>query len=1075
MVPSDPDVLSSSLVHALQLRLRRRTVRANVLPVALLVAAAFTATSTWSSPLCAQGVTATARTGRVVGLISDSASGKPLTSVQVLLSRGTTRLEGRSGPDGRYTIVNVPAGSYNLEVLRLGYRRITRTGIVVTANGVLTLNLALNAASLNLQAVVTTGVVDPTSGTRVPFSVGRVSAEDAPVPATNALETIQGKIAGVSVVPSGQAGSGTNIVLRTPTSISKSTAPLVVVDGVIQAQSFDPAASADLQSMDIESVEVVKGAAAASLYGSRAASGVIQIRTRRGAQLAEGSTKFTVRSEVGSNSLANRVRSASSHFFLVNEQGDWINQQGTVVPREQRVPEPVGNRFQDNPYKAGTAFNQVDRFFDPGNFSRNSLNITQNSGRTNWFFAYVNSREDGVVLNSGRYDQNDFRLNLDHRPRENLSFGVSAFHSRSTRQNLYDDAFFDLFNQAPDVDLRQPDPDGTPFIFQPDFEGREENPLYVLSTERNTRNRARTQGSVEARYAPRTWLAVDANLSYDRSDRSSAFFLDQGLRTEGFSDGGPGAISRFNGITNAVNAAVSANLLKQLGAFTLRSTARGLLERETNDLVTAEGNTFSAPGVNSLNNATQSFISSTSETIKSNGLFVSGAADYKGKLIVDGLLRQDGSSLFGTEEQENWYHRVSGAYRVSEERWWPFQSINEFKLRASQGTAGGRPEFNDRFETFNFIAGGGIVRQTLGNRFLKPEQSKETEIGVDAIIKNRYSLQISRARQKTTDQIILIDLPGFVGFPNQWQNAGTVTGHTWEGTFEAQLVRRPNFTWRAGLVADRSRNKITEFNRPCFTTNTIAFRCAGETLGSIHGFRFAQSAGELPADVGTRANEFQVNDDGLLVWVGPGNDFTQGQTNNLWGTSTTIGNTAYGWGLPITALDSLGNPAVRRIGDGNPSYRLGFSNTLGWRGVQLYMLWDAQVGGDAYNQTNQRGYQFGRSADVDQTGKAEGLRKPVEYYVGLYAANNPNNFFVEDASFVKLREVSLKYRLPSRLTRSLAAVGAEQMSLSVIGRNLLTLTNYKGFDPEVGNVQNRLDSFNYPRYRTYTASVEITF
>jgi TonB-dependent SusC/RagA subfamily outer membrane receptor len=216
-------------------------------------------------------------------------------------------------------------------------------------------DVKMTAAALNLQAVVTTGIVDPTSGTRVPFTVGRVSAEDAPVPATNALETIQGKIAGVSVVPTGQAGSGTNIQLRTPTSISKSNAPLIVVDGVILTQSFD-AASADLQSMDIESVEVVKGAAAASLYGSRASAGVIQIRTRRGTGLAEGTTKFTVRSEYGSNSLNDRVRWAGSHFYLVNDQGEWVNAAGQVVPREQRVPEPVHTRFQDNAYKAGTAF-----------------------------------------------------------------------------------------------------------------------------------------------------------------------------------------------------------------------------------------------------------------------------------------------------------------------------------------------------------------------------------------------------------------------------------------------------------------------------------------------------------------------------------------------------------------------------------------------------------------------------------------------------------------------------------------------------------------------------------------------
>ncbi len=1025
-------------------------------------------------PLAPAAGAQAAPAGRVTGVVADSASGQPLASVQITLTRGTTRLLARTAPDGRYTINGAAAGTYSLEALRLGFRRVTRTNLEVATGATLTYNFRMEATALSLQAVVTTGVVDPASGTRVPFTVGRVSAEDAPVPATNALETIQGKIAGVSAVPQGQAGSGTEIQLRTPTSISKSNAPLIVVDGVIQTGSFE-GSSADLQSMDIESVEVVKGAAAASLYGSRAASGVIQIRTRRGTGLSEGTTRFTVRSEYGANSLNSPVQWAQNHYYLVNAQGDWINAAGAVVPREQRVPKPVYERFQDAEYKPGTAFDQVQRFFDPGNFARNSLNISQNTGKTNWFFSYVNGREDGVVLNSGRYNQDDFRINLDHRPRTDLSIGISAYHMRSTRQNVYDDTFFDLINQAPDVDLRKPDPDGTPYIFQPDFEGREENPLYVLSTEQNVRKRAHTQGSLEMRYAPLSWMTVDGNLSYDRSDRQTNFFLDQGVKTEGFANGGPGRIERFNGTTDALNASVSLNLLQKVGAFTLRSTVRGLMERETNELTTASGTQFSTPGVQSLNNAFNRFVSSTSETIRTNSFFLSGAVDYKGKYLVDGLVRQDGSSLFGPDEQKNWYYRYSGAYRVAAEPWWPVKAITEFKVRASVGTAGGRPSFNDQFETYNFIEGGGLVKQNLGNRSLKPEYSREIEFGIDAIIKDRYSLQLSRAKQKTTDQLLLIPLAGFFGYANQWQNAGTVEGETYEGTLEAQVIRKPNFTWRTGIVADRSRNRITEFNRSCFTTGTIGYRCAGERLGSMYGFSFMKGTSQLPAAAQARAGEFNVNDEGLLVWVGPGNSFIEGEAKRLWGTTATIGTTNYGWGLPITSLDSVGNAAVVRIGDGNPNYRLGFSNTIGIKGVQIFMLWDTQVGGNVYNQTNQRMYQYGRSSDVDQYARIQGLKKPVEYYVALYAANNPTDYFVEDARFVKLRELSVKYRLGSQFTSALARLGAQGMSVSLIGRNLLTFTRYKGYDPEVGTVLNRLDSFAYPRYRTVTGSVELTF
>ncbi|MCR4339273.1 MAG: SusC/RagA family TonB-linked outer membrane protein [Gemmatimonadaceae bacterium] len=1037
---------------------------AGALPI-LLVACALLV-----SPLAS--AQAQAGPGRVTGVVSDSGTGRPVPEVLVTLVG--TRFGARTDNTGRYAINGVPAGTYRLEARRLGYRPTTIPNVGVES-GTVTVDVRLAALALSLQAVVTTGLVDPTAGTRVPFTVGRLDSENAPVPATNAIETLQGKIAGITVVPLGQPGSGTQIVLRSPTSINKSNSPLIVVDGVIQSQSFG-AATADLEAMDIESIEVVKGAAAASLYGSRAASGVLQIRTRRGSGLADGATRFSVRTEFGTNQLGGKIRWARQHFYRVNENGQYIDTTGAVVPRAKREADSIA--FQDNDY-IDPVYDQVDRFFDPGNFTKNSINFAQNTGRTNWFLSLVNSKEDGVVLNSGAYNQNDVRLNLDHRLRENLRLSFSGYHSRSTRKELYGGAFFDLINQAPDVDLRTPDPDGTPYLYQGDPEGREENPLYVLATEENRRRRARTQGSLEARYAPSQWLSFDGNVSYDRSDRRVNFFLDQGLKTEGFGLGGPGEISQFTGTTDAINAAASANLLGSVGQLTLRSTVRALLERETNQTTEAEGTNLSVPDVRSLNNATQRFVESTLEEIRSNGFVWSAGGDYAGRYILDGLVRRDGSSLFGPEEHWNTYYRVSGAYRIGEENWWPLPMFSEFKLRASRGTAGGRPDFDDQFETFGFLAGGGLVKQTLGNKFLKPEHATETEVGIDAIIRDRYSVQLSYAKSRVVDQLILIPLAGFFGYESQWQNAGTVEGNTVEGTIEAQIVRRPNFTWRMGFVADRSRNRITEFNRSCFQTG-ISFRCAGETLGAMYGFRFIQGTGELPADAAARADEFAVNDEGLLVWVGKDaagapNSFTEGEKEDLWNTTATIGTANYRWGMPIRLIDSTGNPAVVKIGDGNPDFHFGISNNLSWRNIQLYALLDANVGGHVYNQTNQRMYQWARSGDVDQGGKPQELKKPIEYYAALYAANDETSYFVEDAGYVKLRELSVKYRFGERAMGLLRRFGAADASISLVGRNLLTWTDYSGYDPDVGGAITRLDSFDYPRYRTITGSFEITF
>ncbi|HEY9448215.1 MAG TPA: SusC/RagA family TonB-linked outer membrane protein [Gemmatimonadaceae bacterium] len=1032
------------------------------LALAMLMALAFTATASAQE----------ASTGRIAGTVTDSANGQPLGSVSVSVSG--TRIGALTDAAGKYAINGVPAGTHSIETRRIGYAPKIVPNVSVTAGATATVDVQLKAAALTLEAVVTTGVVDPTSGTRVPFTVGHVDAADAPVPATDAMETIQGKVSGVTVLPSGQPGGGTEVLLRSPTSINKSNSPLIIVDGVILSQSFD-GSSADLESLDIESVEVVKGAAAASLYGSRASAGVISIKTKRGAGLPAGPPKVTVRSEYGDNALAGKIHWARYHDYMINDAGQYIGEDSAVVDRAHRVEEPVFKRFQDNPY-TDPIYDQVDRFFHPGNTYKNSVSVAQNTGNTNWRMSVADSKQDGVVLNSGAYKQTDVRVNLDSRLRDDLRVSVSGYHSISHRNELYDDTFFDLINQAPDVNLLVPDPDGTPYIYQGDPQGREENPLYVLATEDNQRRRTRTQGSLAAHYTPLKWLTFDADVSYDRSNRRVDFFLDEGLKTEGANgEPGVGEIEQTVGGTDALNASASANLIGAVGPLTLRSTLRALMERENNRVTEATGTGLATSGVPNLENAADRTLESSLEPIRSTGYFVTLGADYLGKYIFDGLVRRDGSSLFGPEEQWNNYYRVSASWRMAEEKWWPFAAITEFKPRYSRGTAGGRPDFEDHYETFSFLPGGGLTQETLGNAFLKPELATETEIGLDMIIKDRYSLQLTHASTRVEDQLIDVPLPKVYGYRSQWQNAGTVEGNTWEATLQAQLIRRPNLSWRAGLVFDRSRNKITEFAPPCFTTNTIAYRCAGETLGAMYGFHFVNAASELPADAQARASEFQRNDDGLLVWVGPGNAYTEGGSKELWGTSTTIGNSNYAWGMPITQLDAKGKAAVVRIGDGNPDFHWGISNQVTWRDFDFYALVDANAGGEVYNQTNQRMYQYGRSADVDQAGKPEELKKPLTYYQALYAANSPTDYFVEDAGFVKLREVSVRYHLGSGIIDKLARVGVKGASLSVIGRNLFTSTPYSGYDPEVGGTIVRLDSFEYPRYRTITGSIEINF
>src|SRR5690606_38205772 len=359
------------------------------------------------------------------------------------------------------------------------------------------------------------------------------------------------------------------------------------------------------------------------------------------------------------------------------------------------------------------------------------------------------------------------------------------------------------------------------------------------------------------------------------------------------------------------------------------------------------------------------------------------------------------------------------------------------KLRYSRGTAGGRPNFADRFETFSLQTGGGLTLSTLGNQYLKPEKTTEQEFGVDVIAFDRFSLQLTYAKQVTKDQLIAIPLPSVYGFASQWQNAGTIEGRTYEGMLEARLVNRRDLRWSVTLVADRSRNRILEYDRPCHSVG-LGYHCAGEVLGVMYGNKFLTSHDELPEIHAGSHDAFQVNDDGLLVPVGFGNSWKDGVSKELWGTTVVIDGVSYAWGRPITLKNEDGTAATVRIGDSNPDFRWGLSQQLQWRDVTLSVLVDGQVGGDIYNNTKQRMYQYARHRDADQHDKPEERKKPRDYYTsgsaGLYNGNVNVSWFVEDASFTRLREVSLRYRLGADRLGPLARIGVDNATLALIGR-----------------------------------------
>lgn len=247
----------------------------------------------------------------------------------------------------------------------------------------------------------------------------------------------------------------------------------------------------------------------------------------------------------------------------------------------------------------------------------------------------------------------------------------------------------------------------------------------------------------------------------------------------------------------------------------------------------------------------------------------------------------------------------------------------------------------------------------------------------------------------------------------------------------------------------------------------------------MYGRGFLKSLDDLDRHWGGRfaefKNLFQVNDDGYLVPVGNGN-WNQGLAQGLWGTVVNVGGVNFPWGIPIVERDQTGVFARTVMGDANARFNFGYTNNLQWRGIQFFTLWDAKIGGDVYNNTRQWPYRDNISPDQVQFGKSDETKKPIDYYEALYNTNSWNSHFVEDGTYLKLREVSVGYRFnQTQLQRAMGGFGMSSLSLNLIGRNLLTFTNYKGDDPEVGSVNSPIDEFSYPNFRTYTLGVSIEF
>lgn len=1072
--------------------------------------------------------------------------GEPIPNAEVFISElGLTSLTNAAG---RYTLT-VPAArvrgqQVQLRVRVLGYRS---TDVAVVLSGAtLSQDFQLVTDAHRLDEIVVTGALSGTEVAKLGFTVGRVDAADMPVPATNPLSQLQGKVPGALIMStSGKPGSAPSVLLRGVNAINasgtgRSQEPLYIVDGVPIVGHMP-----DLNALDIESVEVVKGAAASSLYGAQAGNGVIQITTKSGRRAADG-VRFTARSEVGFGDIPADFGIARNHALLLDETGrlfcsgagcgrvfdyDEVLHRINDVPGNWALNPPpftidpgasssggfLKQAFQVQKWP-GPTYNAVEQFVKVRPFTMNNIDATGRFGGTSFFSSFSHSRETGAIRFLRGNERFSGRLNVDQQVGTNLSIGFRTYVSRSLAdgedQAEGGRAFFRLTRQPPKSNLLDRDSRGVLFVRSNLQNGgvQNENPLYWLENQLREDIRDRFMGGINLRYSPFDWLELDALGSYDGARNTYEQFRDKGFRST--AETAPGTLWQgliFQGALKqeAYNMNVSAAARRSFGTgLNTLSRVGYSYQQRTTDNRQLTGVDLAAQGVRAGANAGSQSIASARTDIRGISYYGGVVADLYDRYIGDLLIRHDGYSQFGSANRWDTYGRLSLAWRVGEEPWFDVPFIGEFKLRGSYGTAGGLPNFNAQYETFT-VSGGVLNFGTMGNRNLRPEKIHEIEFGTDIELFDRLFLQVTRAVSEARDQILPVQVPAAQGFSNQWQNAGTLENKTWEVSLNWPIITTRDFSWSARFNWDRTRTMVTKLNVPPFNIGTdlqateSMFRIEeGVRYGTFFGRKFIKGCGDMPTRLQSacgEGREFQVNDEGYVVWVGQGNSWREGITRNLWNTSTVgpWGVTLH-WGMPIILRDEecLDNPnsscpaQIVELGNALPDYNFSIAQNFSYKRLSAYALVDAQIGARIWNQSRHWAHLDFLAKETDQGGKSVETAKPTGYYFrtappdfggatvgGFYDLLAANSHFVEDGSFIKLRELSISYNVGP-----ISGVGDWQFS--VVGRNLFTKTNYMGWDPETGIATgsqsgsaaiNRVDAFNFPNPRTITIGISTSF
>lgn len=998
----------------------------------------------------------------ITGKVTDD-NGEGLIGATILV-KGTS-IGSITDVSGAFSLLVPP----NAAVLMVSYTGFAPKEVTLTdANNY---EITMETEVIGLSDVVVVGYGSQ-SRKGITGSVAKVSGETlSKLPVTGVDQALQGQAAGVQVVAaSGTPGGSVSVRVRGPSSINAGNQPLYVVDGVpistgsnsqIGFGGQQANALTDINPTDIESIEVLKDASAAAIYGSRASNGVVLITTKRG---KAGKTQVSLNTYYGQQEIQKKPETLTGPQYVALVQEAIRNRfTATSLPSSQRL---VGLDAAPDTYPST---NWSDQILQTAPISQTDLSFSGGNERTKFYLSTAYFTQDGIIKGS-KFDRYSIRLNLDNFITNKIKIGTSTFLSRSNSDRLNNDNNINgVLSAAILMGSHIPvrNADGT---YAKDANSSVENPVAAQLEPTNENFSGRILSTLYGDWSILPWLSFRTNLNLDLSNFREFRFSPTTTNT-GFGLRGQG-IEAYNQELNLVNENFF-TISKAIGSLNLDLLLGTAFQNSRSESFFGQGENFPGNTIKTLNAASvKKDLTSSRTEWGLNSYYSRLNLNFKEKYFISGSIRRDGSSRFGANQRWALFPAFSAAWRVSEE---PFlkgsKVISELKLRAGFGQTGNQNigNFASRAlispgANYNQIAG--LSPSQLGNPELTWETNEDVSVGLDlGFFNNRISFVIEAYKRSTIDLLLNRPLVFTSGFASITENIGSTENRGIDILLNTRNIESKKFSWSTSFNVAFLESKIIKLAGTPFASGFASWVAEGEAPSSFRGFRVErifQEQSEIDA-LNAKAREKTGNPTAVYQ-----------------STLTRPGDIQFkdlnGDGL-ITALDQ------EILGNALPKFYGGMTNNLSFAGFDLSFFFQFQSGNMIYNNTRafSEGMNgiFGQSAAVLDRWTPD--NKSTTFPRAVFGDPNNNrrtsDRFLEDGSFIRLKNLNFGYSLPKSITDKLKI---NRLRVYVGGQNLLTFTNYSGLDPEVSTfgevtLSAGTDFLTFPQARTIMGGLNITF